>query len=493
MITWQLSLVNLQELIRNMKEPERLVGFINYDDNEIAFEFDSDDFSLYLYPKKELWKKYAHPSYILGKHSMDLKNHEWIPENRLSGITSDGEKIIFSVQGEPGSYHGFLSFRVIWYFCCYDEMETNRISGFSITGDAIDAFYSPRVALEQKQEHDENFVITKTVVSSTKKPTAGGGTYTLADGVTATIEIDAYSAVSWGDYRHPIYAISKFITEFSEPVTLDTTIKVLGYTLEFFIYVTYRANVGLRKIDLFVNDNGKHDYLGILVFPKVEEEKNVEARNHLIVYGDLKEKTSMIFDAIINEKISIQHICSDYNAIHSYPISRVIMILAAFERIYGNIYGKDTERSEEYLEIKGKVVEYIEQLWNETTGKRKKAAKALKDYVFNRDSSFTSNTAYALKDCAEIMEPFIKRRYNGDFESVVEGISERIGYVRNGVAHCRLDFELEAIHLSDIMIMEELLYAMQLKHIGLTTHECHEAIGRLFRERIHFKDDGNVD
>ena len=165
------------------------------------------------------------------------------------------------------------------------------------------------------------------------------------------------------------------------------------------------------------------------------------------------------------------------------------MVLAAFERVYGNIYGKDTDRSDEYIEIKAKVVDLIEQLRIENTGKRKKAAKTLKDYVFNRDASFSSNTAYALKDCADVMKPFVKKRFKGDYDDVVEEISERIGVVRNGVAHCKLDFELEAVHLTDILIMEELLYAMQLKHIGLTTYECHKAIGRLFRENIHFKDD----
>ena len=44
-----------------MKEPERLVGFVNYDDSEIAFEFDADEFVLNLYPAKELWKKYSRP------------------------------------------------------------------------------------------------------------------------------------------------------------------------------------------------------------------------------------------------------------------------------------------------------------------------------------------------------------------------------------------------------------------------------------------------
>ena len=71
-----------------MKEPERLIGFVNYDDAEIAFEFDADDFTLHLYPPKELWKKYVRPFYVFSKHQIDFTKHEWIPENRIQGKTT---------------------------------------------------------------------------------------------------------------------------------------------------------------------------------------------------------------------------------------------------------------------------------------------------------------------------------------------------------------------------------------------------------------------
>ena len=130
-----------------MKEPERLIGFVNYDNAEIAFEFDADDFTLQLYPPKELWKKYVRPFYVFSKHQIDFTKHEWIPENRIQGKISSGQQVVFSVQGEPSSYHGFLSLNVNWYFCCYDGMDENHISGFSIAGSTIDWFYSPWVAL----------------------------------------------------------------------------------------------------------------------------------------------------------------------------------------------------------------------------------------------------------------------------------------------------------------------------------------------------------
>ena len=69
-----------------MKIPERLIGYIEYDGEKIAFEFDAQEFTINLYPPQELWKKYSSPSYMFGKQKFDYTVHEWIPEGRLIGV-----------------------------------------------------------------------------------------------------------------------------------------------------------------------------------------------------------------------------------------------------------------------------------------------------------------------------------------------------------------------------------------------------------------------
>lgn len=53
-----------------------------------------------------------------------------------------------------------------------------------------------------------------------------------------------------------------------------------------------------------------------------------------------------------------------------------------------------------------------------------------------------------------------KSKYAGALDVTIEEICDRMNTVRNGIAHSRLDLNLEAIHLSDLKIIEELLYAM---------------------------------
>lgn len=474
-----------------MKIPDRLVGFVEYDNNEIAFEFDQNEYVINLYPPRDLWRQYSRPAYVFGKNKVDYTVHEWIPENRLIGTTSAGFHVMFYIQDHPSIYSGFLSFRVHWYFLCTKSMAGKKFQGFSLMGDTIDAFFSPSIAIEQKHEFDDAHNMPRFVVSSTSSPTMKCGRFDVTDTISASLEVDAISYASLGNYEQPIYAKSKFITTYSEPTTIETIIETFQTLIRFFIFITYRSNVSFEKLDLFViDDNKKRDYQGIIVFPPIHDgETNLDARRHLVVYGDIKERASIIINDIRTGHLSIQHICDSYDATHTYPISRVILILAAFERLYGSIYGKDTDRSAVYIETKEQVVKLIEQYVNACTGKQKGYAKTLKKFVENRDSSYASNMIYALRDCKDIMIPFVSRRYKGDYDEVVEHLGNRIGEIRNGVAHCKLDFELEPIHLSDIHIVEELFYAVELKHTGLSTRECQYAINRLFREHIYFKDE----
>ena len=56
--------------------------------------------------------------------------------------------------------------------------------------------------------------------------------------------------------------------------------------------------------------------------------------------------------------------------------------------------------------------------------------------------------------------------------------------IRNGIAHSIIDIEFEAVNLCDIKMIEELIYAMRLRQIGLTCINTQKAINSLYREDI---------
>ena len=159
------------------------------------------------------------------------------------------------------------------------------------------------------------------------------------------------------------------------------------------------------------------------------------------------------------------------------------MVLTEFEREYHNIYGTDSGRSSEYVAVKNDIVSVAAAYAETQHGRRRKYARQLEKYLEARDNSYEFKLDKALGDCKAIMEPFVIRNYNSSkelYEKIASKISERMGIIRNGLAHSRLDLRFEAIHIVDIKTVEELIYAIRLKRIGVKPEDAQKAIGKLF-------------
>ena len=471
-----------------MKTPERLVGFVNYDGTEYPFEFDKQSFCLNLYPPSlKKWDKTSSFREFFKSFEKDEKKHEWIGELRLEGITSERKKVLFCLQNSRSNYHGFYSYPVNWYFYYSEQMEINKLDGFSVASDEINYFFNPQQALESVLHFskDKN-KLEKITVQSNEQITESCGKYRIIPHVDAYIEATCYAIAHSNSYTNPIDATSKMVISFSKPVTIDTVVSAYRHTTCFLQFITYRKNVVMGSVSVFyLNAEGKRDYSGVLVFGRTTETETHKKRKEAIIpYHVLKTRTASIFTNVKNNKLGFQHLCESIEDTLHYPSSRIIMIFAAFEREYRNVYGADSERSQEYIDTKNEVIAMIDQYTNTLHGKKRAYSKQLRKYVLNRDSSFEFNLKKALSDCKDIMVPFVRNKYSGTYDDAINGVCERMGAVRNGIAHSRLDLRFDAIHLSDIKIVEELLYAIRLKQCDIETEKIQKSINDIFRENI---------
>lgn len=468
-----------------MKKPERLIGYIKYDEIEYPFEFDEETFSLLLFPPTlDVWN---HTSSILNVFTVDERKHEWMGVRQLHGITSERNKIIFEVSEARENYHGFYNYSVNWYFYFSSELDPDKIDGFKILGEEVNYFFSPQKALKPEVQFADNYrTVKKLAVTATDQITKPCGKYRIAPHVDAVLEVSAYATMHFNALRSPMEATSIFVTSFSRPVNLEILLIAYHNLICFFKYITYRTNMNIHTADVFqLNSEGQRDYQGLLVFKQcTHSETHKAVSEQIIKYDLLKIKAAKLFNCIKKEEFGFQHVCKSIDSTHHYPVSRIIMIFSEFEREFRNIYGRDNGRSQDYILVKKDIIDLIDSYLRTMHGKKRDYAKQLRKYVENRDNSFESNVRKALMDCEEIMTPFLKKRYAGNYVEEVHNLSIRMGELRNGIAHSRLDLRYEAIHLSDIKIIEELLYAMRLKKIRLHTLEIQKAINDLFLERL---------
>ena len=63
-----------------MKRPERLVGFVSYEEYTFPFEFDEREFKVNLYPpNREVWRRYSSGALTLERLQQTIESsNEWI-------------------------------------------------------------------------------------------------------------------------------------------------------------------------------------------------------------------------------------------------------------------------------------------------------------------------------------------------------------------------------------------------------------------------------
>lgn len=471
-----------------MKIPERLVGFIDFEGTKYPFEFDKDTFYLKLYPPtQEKWSETSSLKSFMRVFEKNEKKHEWIGELRFEAISSDRKRVLFCVRNSRANYHGFYSYPVNWYFYYSEQLRIDKLDGFSVASDEINYFFSPQQAIESVFAFSADETrLEKITVQSTKQITESCGKYRIIPHVDAQIDVTCYATAHSNSYTNPIDATSKMVVAFSTPVNIDTVVSAYRHTICFLQFITYRKNVIIGSVPVFhLNTEGLRDYLGLLVFKNSTDiETHKDRKEAIIPYYVMKKRTASIFTNIKNNKLGFQHLCKSIEDRLHYPSSRIIMIFAAFEREYRNVYGVDSDRSQEYIDTKNEIVEMINQYTNMLHGKKRQYSKQLSRYVQKRDSSFEFNLRNALKDCKDVMMPFVRLKYAGTYDDTIDGISERMGAVRNGIAHSHLDLRFDAIHLSDIKIVEELLYAIRMKQCHIKTVDIQKSINSIFRENI---------
>ena len=197
----------------------------------------------------------------------------------------------------------------------------------------------------------------------------------------------------------------------------------------------------------------------------------------------LESKLSELVQAIANEKVYTEHIPETKKDGSRITVARTILITAAFEWTFTQTYGSPP-LSAYRQEVKADVLEKLDVLPEEKSynSKKKSEVKLYHKIVSNVDRNLSEKIQYALKDCANILEPFMRRLYaiNGMEVAPFAQIADDLQYQRNAYAHGQIDRELKENIVLDVIILEWLNYCMLFKHIGYDEIDIFNAINQIF-------------
>lgn len=183
----------------------------------------------------------------------------------------------------------------------------------------------------------------------------------------------------------------------------------------------------------------------------------------------------------------MRHLPNSYDAGRQIDAARFVMITAAFEWEFRRIFPDGVVKKDKKIEAEKQATQVLQELIDDSTGELRSIYKYLQKNIGSNPLS--GKIAFVGKSLAETIDMFGKYLYSlNDEELKYSEMGERLSQQRNNFAHGNLDKDFVGLSLLDLIFLEIVLYAMQLKYYGLEDINIKKAVNELFHKNLVIKE-----
>lgn len=462
---------------------EIFTGLLTYREIEFVFIFSGEE--LQLIPPKEK-RREIQMEWILqpirsGVYT--LGSPLIMEDSYLIGRCNEkGQTLIFlpQVGSHISSQNSILYIELRAYIVCDEPRDS--ISRLSFTCPEIDYIHPVNQAfsysIDPEMKDGVLEIKTKNFTSTTTEEHSF-----LVDGCEVKVKFGVVRGISSKIGEAPLSLKSTMMFEFESTCDYEFVLQLWWIAKDYLCYLCYRKNVYLNKVALAaLSEDGKFKQFATLyiigedgVSEKVGLEKKSFIKQKYITNGE-----SRILQDIADNTIYLRHLPESYEARHHIDAARFIMITAAFEWEFNRIYPDGVAKSDKRKKAEEAVKKVIEELIETHTGKEKDIYKFLKGLI--GASSLQNKVIVACKDVEAIVGTFGQHLYSLNQETLeYTEMGRRLSDQRNHFAHGDLDKDFIGLALLDLIFLEYVIYAMQLKYYGIEDKNIQKAINDLFR------------
>lgn len=465
------------------KEYDIYTGKLKYRGIEFSFIFNLKNLKL-IPPedKKTISWEWQHKETITGIHT--LADPITVGEKVLVGICNEtNTEIIFILnEGNCLSFHNSIVIMkpIAYVVCRFHRDKFDRVS-FSCPElnyiHPINQAYSIKI---------DDFVETGVAGITTQDFNASTTDKQRfeVDGKEVFSYFSVYRTIGLRISEPPLNFKTTLSFEFEATDDYDFIFQLWLIALKFIRFLCYRKNVFIPKVDIAAPyKDGKHQPFATMYIinqdGEVEEKALKDGR--YIKQVHIAGKEGEILSDIANGMLYYKHIPE--RSKRNYDEARFIMIVTAFEWEFKRLYPNGVKKSEARIKAENEVKEELKRLIDESSGKKKKIYKKLNRQV--RMDLLQSKIIQVSKDFSNIIDVFGKHLYHLNNEELkYSEMGKRLSDQRNHFAHGDLDKEFIELSFLDLMFMEYIVYAMQLKYYGVEDKEIQKSINELFRRML---------
>ena len=473
-------------------ESHTYTGICKYRNIDFTFVFDGDELRLIPPVDKKETIRMDWIMTPLAKGVYTMGDPLTMDEPYLTGHCNEtGNDFIFITKqgGHIGSQNSVLFVPIVAYLRC--KYKRDRIARMSFTNPMINCIHPVTQGFGFSMDI-ENFNTTgvfSVTTQSFDETTTSPKTFTVDDQqVSVKFRISRKLSTKLND--SPITLSSSMLFEF-EPTNDYRFIYRLWYIAKQFLqYLCYRKNVFLPEVALSApTEDGKYEEFATLyVFNETsDDEAEILKSGRYIKQGNLAGAEGKILTDIANGTLYLRHLPQSYRSGRSIDASRFVMITAAFEWEFRRSFPNGIAKSEATLKAEDAVAMEVQKLFDNAGNRKQRSIYSFLQKLVRSDSleSEIVHTGKAIDDIIGVFGKYLYRM-NGQ-ELKYSEMGKRLSSQRNNYAHGNLDKEFIGLSLLDLMYMEYVLYAMQLRYYGIDTTSIRRAINDLFNLNFAIK------
>lgn len=364
----------------------------------------------------------------------------------------------------------------------------NSFSRISFTGPEINCIHPTNQAIECSFDA-ETFVNSGTFSVAAKdfERTTTQRQSFVVDGKTVSVYFGVSRTMSTKIWEPPMTLSSNMMFEFEATDDYQFVLRLWYIAKQFIQLLCYRKNIQFDQVKLAAPyKEGKYqNFAEVFVLDKGEETEIQTLKNgRYIRQTCISGHEGQILSDIANNKVYLRHLPESFRQGQSIDAARFVMITAAFEWEFNRLFPDGISKSEERVAAELEVSQKLRELIDANSGKTKKIYKSLL-YSINHSSSLSNKIEEMGRSMGSVLEPFGKQLYEFNQEQLsYPDMGKRLADQRNHFAHGDLDQDFIGLSLLDLIFLERIIYAMQLKGFGLEDKQIQSAINDLFQCRF---------
>ena len=467
---------------------------------EVDFVFGFDGSELVLIPPKEhqhdiMW---SWLNKVIGPGVYTSGAPLTVDMPYLDGFCNEtSRRLIFLTREKStvGSRNSTLYINVAGYMECAPN--TTAFCGVTLSGRALNYIHPVNRAFSQVFDSDD--LMEKGIISIRTNGFDRTSTKKRAFRFKGR-DVAAYFSVGWTcsmkNGTPPITLNSSMIFEFAETDDYWFFYCLWHAAEDFLKYLTFSKNTLIEDCSLQSMYDDSH-YRNAAKFNLVRsaesfDDKPLEKGRYiqLPLLGPYEIK---LFGAIANGEIYLRHIPETYEAGHALDASDFVLTSAAFEWEFNQTYPSGVVKSEARVAAEQQAAAQMDDCISQSSGKAKTILKYAKKSI--GFSNLESKIVQAGRDFHEMIGVFGEGLYKrNDEEFSYKVIGSRLAEQRNDFAHGNIDKDFKGAAILDLLFLRYLVYAMQLKRIGVAAENTRRAINELFGLRYYLPaEDGDTE